>query len=309
MRAVIIHNPRAGTHNHAALDQVLGALREAGWDATLHATNAPGEATRRAREFAAQGVEIVFAAGGDGTLNEVANGIYGTRSALGVLPIGTANVWAKEMNLPLNDLVTAAREQIKARTCEIDVGEISGKTIRPRIFLLWCGAGYDAIISEEIARDPQMKRRWGALLYWLVGFRTAFHYRGHRVALALDGRVQRARVLLALVSNVQLYGGVVRIATHAQVDDGALDITIFHGAGFFLTAWHLIRVFRGMHLNRPDITNTRATEIEIRAKRMPVHVDGEPVGETPIRIRLLPRALRVLVPARANATLFAARLN
>ena len=305
MRTVIIHNPGAGTQYHTALAQAERVLAQAGLEVTIKETRAPGEATELAHAAAMQGADMILAAGGDGTLNEVANGTWQTRAALGVLPIGTANVWAKEMGLPLNDLATAARMQLDAPVREIDVGIVSRENLAPRIFLLWCGIGYDALITHEIERDPQTKRRFGALLFWLVGFRTALEYRGQRAVFLLDGQKQGGRLMFTLISNIQLYGGLVRIAANAKLDDGELDVTMFHGAGIWRATWHLVRVFTRRHLREPDITHTRAKTIEIRAKHLPMHVDGEPIGEAPAQIRLIPRALRVLVPLQANAALFA----
>jgi diacylglycerol kinase family enzyme len=130
------------------------------------------------------------------------------------------------------------------------------------------------------------------------------NYRGKRALVEVDGVPLPRQIILALASNVQLYGGVVRIATEARLDDGVLDLVLLKGAGWWQTAWHLIKVFFGWHRRDPEAEIYRAQTIVIRAARVPVHVDGELIGVTPVEICLLPRALRVLVPPTANRNLF-----
>ncbi len=309
MRALAIHNPSAGTRtDYAALEAALNVFRDAGWQVEAQETQASGDATKFARQAAQANYEAVFAVGGDGTINEVLNGILNTNTALGVLPYGTANVWAKEMGLPLNDMASAARLQVQAVPVCIDVGEVRGieknTDLGPRAFVLSCGIGFDAYITAEVEPQRALKRRLGAAMFWLVGVRAAFTYRGRRALLTIDGKKRSRRILLALVSNAQLYGGIVRIAPNATVDDGLLDLTVFRGTGTLRTAWHLLRVFLGWHLRAPDVEIYRAREITIRGPKLPVHVDAEPVGTTPVRIGIRPKSLRVLVPPTANHSLF-----
>lgn len=303
MRAAVIYNPQA-SQSTALPDAAIAVFREEGWSVEALQTAKTGDAIRLARAAATGGAEAVFAAGGDGTVNEVANGLFGTETALGVLPVGMANVWAREMGLPLGSLAQAARDQATASARWIDVGEVSGPEIVPRIFLLWSGIGFDAHITAEVERQPQQKRRLGPLWFGAVGLRAAFGFRGRPVVLRIDGKPVRGRFILLLASNAQLYGGVVRIAPAAALDDGQLDLMGFRGTGTLRTAWHVLRVLFGRHLNAPDVAYWQAQEIEIHAKRMPVHVDAEPVGRAPVRIRVCPRSLRVLVPANANPRLF-----
>jgi len=115
MRALLIHNPSAGMRtDYSALQSALVVMREAGWEVEARETQAGGDAINLARQAAQSDYGAVFAVGGDGTLNEVMNGVLGSDTALGVLPYGTANVWAKEMGLPLNDMAAAARVQVYA---------------------------------------------------------------------------------------------------------------------------------------------------------------------------------------------------
>ncbi len=305
MNALVVYNPSAGMRTaREQLSAAISELRARGWRLDSVETVHPGDATRLARAAAQQGVEAVIAVGGDGTVNEIANGLVDTRTALGVLPLGTANVFAKEMGLPLGDLAGAARLLADADIRAMDVGQVRGPTIAPRVFVLWSGVGLDALITRDIEPQREMKRRLGGLLFWLVGIRMAWSYRGQVAFLKLESQRVRKRVILGLAANVQSYGGIVRIAPQAKVDDGLLNFLVFKGTGFWATALHLIRVFLGMHLRDPQVEIYHVKCVEIEGKNLAVHVDAEPIGFAPVEITVRPRALRVLVPRTANKGLF-----
>ncbi|MGE5141028.1 MAG: diacylglycerol/lipid kinase family protein [Rudaea sp.] len=305
MRALLIHNPSAGTRTlQADIQSAIATFTRAGWEVALEETQAGGDATRLARQCAEDGFPAAFAVGGDGTINEVLNGLVGTETALGVLPYGTGNVWAKQMGFPIGTLASSAKLQLESEVRCIDVGEAEGDGFGPRYFVLWCGVGFDADIAAEIERDRPLKRRLGALAFWVVGTRRAFTFRGRRARITIDGQRRQARVLMALASNAQLYGGIVRVSPAARLDDGLLDLAVFEGTGLWRTAWHLLRVFLGWHLNVPDVEHYQGREITIQARGLPVHLDAEPVGKTPVRITVKPGAVRVLVPPTANKALF-----
>ncbi|MDE3087796.1 MAG: diacylglycerol kinase family lipid kinase [Chloroflexota bacterium] len=305
VNARLVFNPSAGMRDERAdIQRAAETLRARGWSIEICETARSGDAVRFARAAAAQHLDAVLAAGGDGTMNEVANGLVDTATALGVLPSGTANAWAKEMGLPLGDLVTAARRLADAEVRAIDVGEVRGPTMAPRVFVLWSGVGLDALITSDIEPQRDMKRRLGALMFWLVGIRDAWSYRGKRATLVVGEKRISRRVILALAANAQLYGGIVKIAPNARVDDGLLDFVVFKGTGFWATAWHILRVFFGAHLRDPQVEIYSVASVTVDGKNLRVHVDAEPIGFAPVEIRVRPRALRVLVPKTANQSLF-----
>jgi diacylglycerol kinase (ATP) len=305
VNARVIYNPSAGTRTaRAELNHALAELRGRGWTIDVVETSQSYDATQIARRAAAEKFDALVAVGGDGTMNEAANGLLGSETALGVLPMGTANVWAKEMGLALGDLVKSARRLADADVRSIDVGEVRGKQIAPRIFVLWCGVGLDAAITQSVEPQREMKRRLGALFFWLVGIREAWNFRGKSATLRFDQKRVRQRVILALASNAQLYGGITRIAPKAKVDDGILDLVILKGSGIGSTALHVVRVLLGLHLSDPQVNFYSVRAVTVEGKNLPVQVDGEPIGFTPVEIRVRPRALRVLVPKTANKGLF-----
>lgn len=290
--------------DRAQVGRAAQVLRARGWSIDLVETARAGDAVVLARQAAAERLDALVAVGGDGTVNEAANGLVDTATALGVLPSGTANVWAKEMGLPLGDWVGAAQCLADAELRTIDVGQVQGPTIAPRVFVLWSGVGLDALITSDVEPQRKMKRRLGPLLFWMVGVRDAWSYRAKSATLIVGERRMRRRVILALAANVQLYAGIARIAPDARVDDGRLDFVVFNGNGLWATAWHLVRVIFGAHVRDPRVEILAATHVRVLDRGMAVHVDAEPIGETPVEILVRPRALRVLVPRTANQNLF-----
>ncbi|MEN9937391.1 MAG: hypothetical protein RLZZ387_3970, partial [Chloroflexota bacterium] len=189
-RALIVFNPMAGQAESFQQDLQAAAeiWRESGWQVDLRPTEGPGDGTRIAREAAEEGYDVVVAAGGDGTINEVVNGLAGTRAALAPLPVGTMNVWARELGLPLQPRATA-EALLQARVRSIDLGRAGS-----RYFLLMAGVGFDAAVVGEV-RSPE-KRRLGILAYVLRAVTVALRFRGARARVVVDGRRIGGRVLL-----------------------------------------------------------------------------------------------------------------
>ena len=305
VKARLIYNPSAGMRNtREEIYRAIDELHAHGWSVDVAETTQVGDAMKIAQASAQEKFDALIAVGGDGTLNEVANGLVDSDTALGVLQSGTANMWAREMGLPLNDLVGAAKRLAEAEIRTIDVGEVRGDTIAPRIFVLWCGIGFDAAVTRGVEEQREMKRRLGPLSFIVAGTREALSFRGTRTKLWAGDKRIRKRVILALACNIQMYSAFIRIAPNAQVDDGLFDLIVLKGTGVFATAWHIIKIVFGWHLGDPQTDTFRVPTVKIAAKNMPVHVDAEPIGFSPIEIRMRARALKVLVPRTANASLF-----
>ena len=330
MQAELIYNPHGGqvVVRHG-LEDVVAFLSRRGWTVVWRETSEPLEATELARQAVQRGAKVVIAAGGDGTVNEVANGLLDTDAALGVLPVGTTNVWALQMGIPaLNPifpsskmiklvadleeriarplpanyyrkvLLDAAKVLVEGRIVAVDVGEVSG-----RHFLLWAGIGLDAAIAESIS--PKEKRALGSWAYLLPALETARRYSSTDVWLNLDGKVMKVDTPLIVVSNIQLYGGLLSISAKARVNDARLDVCVFKGDGFFTFVQHALKVLSRQHLHDPKMEYYQCSEIVIESARaLPVHVDGEPFTVTPVTIRTVPAALKVIVPKNAPENLF-----
>jgi diacylglycerol kinase (ATP) len=307
-RVMIIYNPAAGPREMTREIQAVARRWEGrGWSVIIRITERPGMATELAHEAALEGFDWVVAAGGDGTVNEVANGLVGLPSALGVLPVGTGNVWARQLGLPTYPLVHPLRVQVAAQLLEaarihlIDVGRANG-----RYFLLWAGIGLDAQVAQQMEPRDRGTKRLGALAYLIAAALIARDFPAMRATVFIDGRRRiRGRTLVVLVANAQLYGGLVRIAPQALLDDGYLNICVFRGMGLPWALRHFINVFGGRHLQDPAVKFFTGRQILVETRPVvPVQVDGEPIGHTPMVFEVVPRSLRILVPPTAPASLF-----
>jgi len=338
-QAELIYNPHAG---HVAawreLHAAIAYLEDAGWTVAVHETHAPRQATALARQAVQRGAHVVIAAGGDGTVNEVASGLVHSEATLGVLPMGTANVWALQMHIPapnplainpalirltsdlqarMDDvlplsryrsaLLDAARVLVEGTTRSVDLGQAN-----ERCFLLWAGIGLDAAVSERV--PPASKKALGPLAVVGTALDVARHYENVDVTLTLDGQSRSAHTSLIVVSNIRLYGGVLPVGARAYVDDGLLDVCVFKGEGLLNFVHHVFRVATRQHVaphapgQDPQIEYYQASEVVIESgEPLPVHVDDEPFATTPVTLRTLPRALRVRLPRDAPGHLFTSR--
>jgi diacylglycerol kinase (ATP) len=300
-QVLIIYNPAAGqsTNLKNILDRVANLWRDRSWQVEIAATSAPGDATSKAEQAAQAGYHAVIAAGGDGTVNEVMNGLVGTSTALGVLPLGTVNIWAREMGLSM-DMIKAAESLAKSELAQIDVG-MAGN----RYFLLMAGIGFDAAVTATISLSE--KRMLGAIAYIKQAVQVAWNFRGVRIKLRIDGKRVRGKILMVIVGNSQLYGGVVKFTAHATIDDGLLDVCVIKGQGMLSAPRRLISIF-ARHYNRdPLVQYYQGRQIEIRGqlgKALPVQVDGDYLGKTPMSFRVVPHSLWIMVPPHADRSLW-----
>jgi len=330
MQAELIYNPSGGqVIVRHELDDVVAFLNHSGWSITLRETSKPLEATELARHAVNRGAKVVIAAGGDGTINEVANGLVNTDVALGVLPVGTTNTWALQMGIPtLNPmlpgiqavkliaaleeriarplptsyyhkvLLNAARVLVEGNTVAVDMGELSG-----RHFLMWAGMGFDAAIAQSI--PLREKKALGSWAYVFPTIESIHKYSGTDVCLNLDGKVVKVSTPFIVVSNIQLYGGMMAIGAKACLNDAKLDVCIFKGGGFFTFVQHAMNVLAHRHLQDPKVEYYQCREIVIESARsLPVHIDGEPFATTPVAIHTVPLSLKVIVPKVVQANLF-----
>ncbi|HSJ53573.1 MAG TPA: diacylglycerol kinase family protein [Anaerolineae bacterium] len=308
MRCKLIVNPRSGPWDvKYELPAVLNHLENRGWVTTVHKTERPGEATTLASQAVREKADAVLVVGGDGTINEVVNGLAESEVAVGVLPGGTGNVWAKALGLPtrsplhLLPLVDSVRALVPGARRRIDLGKANG-----RYFLQWSGLGLDAAVTYAMEPRTRRQRRLGALAYIVAGLATAAHLVGTRTRIWIDDRRIYRRSILIVVSNSQIYGGGVRMATDARLDDGLLDVDVFAGTGFGSSMRTVLGVITGLHVRDPRHSFYRARHIYVESDRpLAIHIDGEPFGTAPFDCQVVPKALTVLIPLHTRAHLFA----
>ena len=302
IRATLIHNPASGrASRHSGLSAACQQLARHGWSVRMEATAGPGAATTLAREAVRRGDDVVIVAGGDGTINEAVQALAGTPVALGVLPVGTVNVWAREIGLPARaGAAAAALAEGECRT--IDLGRAGD-----RYFLLMAGAGFDGAVTGLV--DPSIKRRMGRWAYVIAAARLALRYGGTDATMDIDGRIVRCRLLLAVIGNTRLYAGRFNL-TAAIADDGLLDVVLFAGHRLWDDVPRLLKVLVGRAPREPGVMYFRTRRLHLSAvETMAVQVDGDYIGTTPIEFTVAPAALRVIVPRGARAPIFATPAN
>jgi YegS/Rv2252/BmrU family lipid kinase len=295
-KAVVIHNPMARNAKGERIYAAAGALKAEGWEVEVRPTEAAGHATVLAREAAEAGARTVFASGGDGTMNEVLNGLVGTPASLGIVRGGMGNVFAKEVGIPRNP-EAALRLLLTGVERRFDLGVANG-----RYFILMAGAGFDGTIVERV--PARAKRLLGSTSYALWGGYAALSFRKRHAGLRIDGARREQDLYWLLVSNTRSYGGVVEVAREALVDDGLLDCYAFAGEG---APW-VVRTGLQIAVHRQDAAKGveffRTREVAIETPGFRVQADGEDFGETPMTFSVAPGALSVLLPPEGGRKLF-----
>lgn len=283
-RTLVILNPSARGERAKTLFEKITQLAK---NAVVRMTSEPGEVRSLAGSAAAEGFATVVAAGGDGTINEIVNGIAESDVALGVLPMGTMNVFATELGLPSGDL-DKCWAVIQAGKCRaIDLPRAGG-----HYFVQLSGIGLDAQVVQETSWD--LKRSFGPLSY-LVSIAQVAARKPPRLVVKSDSRVDEGSFVL--IGNGRFYGGPFVMFKDARIDDGLLDVLIFKNVSYFDIARYLQGIIFGTHSSLPDVEYFQARNIAVHSEdKVPVEADGDVIGELPVTFRFSPHKLKVLVP-------------
>jgi diacylglycerol kinase family enzyme len=257
-------------------------------------TGAPGTAQEIARQAVERGADLIVAVGGDGTINEVANGMIGSHVPLAVLPGGTANVLVRELGISLN-LLKAARQISALLPVRISAGLLHAYGGVSRHFLLMCGAGFDAHIVYNLNLDWKARYRQGA--YFAGGFRELA-----RTLDELEVRVNGSshRCSFGLASRTRNYAGYFSICLGASLHSDDFEVYLFEGVNPFRYAKYLSGVLAGRVARMKGVRVLRATQVEFHSPADPhiyVQVDGEYAGRLPARVEIVPDAITLLAPA------------
>ena len=278
---LIIINPAARSDRARAMHEKIGSLQHA----RIEPTSAPGDARRIAARAASEGCRIVVAAGGDGTINEVVNGIAGSRTALGILPVGTMNVFATELGLPAG--IEDAWEVIQAghlRT--IDLAQAN-----EQYFVQLAGVGFDAQVVERTTAG--LKKNFGPLSYIINAAQLAAQP-APRLRIESDGIVREGG--LVIIGNGRYYGMPLEVFADAQLDDGLLDVIVGREVSHLALLKLFSGVVTGTHIDFDDIDYFHARELRVTSPDdVPVEVDGELAGKLPATFRIAPHRLDVVV--------------
>lgn len=294
---VIVLNPAAGrgraARARAALEALLTEISRSHPDPPdwyMVETTGAGSGAELAAEAARQGAQIVAAAGGDGTLGEVANALIGTGAVLAALPLGTGNDFARHIGLG-TDLRKAVQTLFDGIPRRVDLGQEHGG----RRFINIAGGGFDAAVADRVNRGYRLLR--GTAAYLAAVSETLMRFRPVPMRVTIDGEVRELRAMLCAVANSRSYGGGMKIAPCACINDSLFDICLIGAAGRleFLRAFP--RVFTGTHITHPKVTMLRGRQVRLETDPpLPVLLDGEICGLTPVEFTIEPGALSVLMP-------------
>jgi YegS/Rv2252/BmrU family lipid kinase len=283
-----IVNPAAGDGAGARVGANLAhELEASGFKLEIIQTPAPGEAARIAREASADGCRTIIAVGGDGTANEIANGLVGTSTALALYPIGSGNDFARSLGYPrkrrdIGRFLAGARRRV------IDVGDVNG-----RIFVNAAGVGIDGHVAERVEASARIV---GATLGYFVGALVSIAtYRPQPMRLRIDDQTIEGKHLLVVAANGTYFGSGMHIAPNAKLDDGLFDVIVAGDLGRWASLVALAKLYRGTHVNGRDILAFRARSLDVELEReLPTQADGEPVRARSLVVRMRPGALTVL---------------
>jgi diacylglycerol kinase (ATP) len=299
-KATLIYNPTAGrgtARREQQMRRAAAALEAADITATLRPTSAPGTAGELARQAVGEGAETVLACGGDGTLNEVINGLLPGEASLGILPSGTANIFARELGIPL-DAVEAARALTAWKPRRIALGRAawgdSGENTR--YFLSLAGVGFDAYVVHSLSRGAA--RRAGVLAYGWEALRQATRYRFPLISFrSEDGETVAT---FGVAHRTERYAGWLHLAPGASVFREDFTVSLFKSprrSRYFLYGLAVL-ARRHLCLKDVELVHTRRLDCAAADPSLPVYfeLDGELAGHLPVRLEVVPNALSVLLP-------------
>lgn len=273
----------------AAFDAALDCLKTGGDVVSVEKAGDIDDFRDLVRQ-AARAADIVVVGGGDGSMSAALPFFLGDGPVLGVLPLGTANDLARTLGIPL-DPAEAARIVADGQERRIDLGEVNG-----RPFCNAVSIGFAPAVAQH--QEPDLKKALGLLHYPLCWFNAYREFRPFRAALRADGAERRfRRVFMLTVANGRHHGGGMTVDEDARIDDGTFDIYCLKRRGAARLAHAIYCLRRGKLREVNHATLMQATEVEITTPEpMPLDIDGEVLGETPARLRILPQAIRVMVP-------------
>lgn len=291
-RARIIYNPTSGRELFKKhLPQVLQKLENAGYETSAHATTGEGDAIRAAKIAVERRYDIVVAAGGDGTLNEVVNGLAEQeyRPKLGVIPMGTTNDFARALQIP-RDIEKAVDIIVKGDTLPVDIGRMND-----RYFINIAGGGRLTELTYEV--PSKLKTMIGQLAYYIKGIEMLPSIKATELTIEYDGKLFEGEAMLFLIALTNSVGGFEKLAPDASINDGLFTLLILKKTNLAEFLRIATLALRGEHLSDDHVIYTTANRVKVRSsEKVLINLDGELGGEAPAEFENLYRHLDVFVP-------------
>ncbi|WP_050613901.1 diacylglycerol kinase [Bacillus testis] len=293
-RARLIYNPTSGREViRKHLPDILAKLEQAGYEASAHATTCEGDATEAAKIAIERKYDVVIAAGGDGTIYEVVNGLAGAehRPKLGIIPTGTTNDFARAIHVPRQ--VNAAVDIITdGYAMPIDIGKMNDK-----YFINIAGGGRLTELTYEV--PSKLKTMLGQLAYYLKGIEMLPSIKASQVKIEYDGKLFEGEIMLFLVANTNSVGGFERLAPDASLNDGMFSLLIVKKMNLAEFIRVVTMAIRGEHINHPSVVYAKANRIKVTPvdKKILLNLDGEYGGMAPAEFVNMYRHFDVFVPS------------
>ncbi|MFJ8065338.1 diacylglycerol kinase [Psychrobacillus sp. NPDC096426] len=292
-RARIIYNPTSGRELFKKhLPDVLESLEIAGYETSCHATTGEGDATSAAKKAVENGFDLIIAAGGDGTLNEVVAGVSETkkRPKIGLIPMGTTNDFARALHIP-RDIQKAVEIIIKGDTIPVDVGLVNNE----RYFINIAGGGRITELTYEV--PSKLKTVLGQLAYYLKGIEMLPSINATKVRIEYDDEVFEDEAMMFLVGLTNSVGGFEKLAPNSSVNDGNFSLLILKKVNMAEFIRLASLAIRGDHLEDPHVIYKKARQIKVTSEeKVLLNLDGEYGGNIPATFQNLYRHIEVFVP-------------
>jgi diacylglycerol kinase (ATP) len=291
MKTCVILNPNAGSVNEE--QELRSALHRLG-DIQLRITQRPGHAKPLAQAALEDGCELVVAVGGDGTVNEVINGLAPNFSQVcfGAIPLGTGNDFVRSISIP-QDVQAAVDVLVAGQTKVLDVVRVTSDGVR--YFINVSSGGFSGLVNEKLT--DEMKQSWGPLAYLRAAAEAVPDLTDYHTTIAFDEEdLQENKIYSLVVANARYVAGGIPIAPQARLDDGLLDVVIVPAASMPQLAILAPLILLGRHLDSELVTFRRARKVKVASRPgMWFNVDGELVGNEPATFEVVPRTLEVIV--------------
>ena len=290
MRLLIIVNSIVAQTHPEQVEKAIRLLRNSCVESRVTETGKPVEATKIALRARYDDIDRVVVIGGDGTINEVVNGLVGSKIPIAVIPLGTGNTFATNFHIPLS-LHEACEVAVGSNVISIDVG-----LLNHRYFACVAGIGFDAHVLHQL--QPTFKRRFGKWAYAIASLRHLLRYRPSLVEVRIDGWERfKTDAWLTVISNVPTYALNFKFTPKASPCDGYIDVCIFFARSRIERLKQAALSLLGYHVHLNSVLYRRAKWLElVSSPRVLVHVDGEPICLTPVSARVIPHSLNVVVP-------------